>query len=194
MAKLWRSVTGEFGRRYSPRPTRSTCPARCSRSRYSLGTPISSTSRGRTMGNFRASASTRSALAGGCITYTVSLICQRYATVSVYPSSDHTCPTSHSLGRQPKGRFRLPINSHYPFPRVPEGSFECHLCLVANYIAILITRTPFGWPLLLFTWKKSTKRPAGRAFRQFCRKKLAQEPLLLRRAAPGKNPRRRGRA
>ena len=42
---------------------------------------------------------------------------------------------SHSLGRQPKGQFRLPINSHYPFPRVPEGSFECHSCLVMNYIA-----------------------------------------------------------
>jgi len=42
---------------------------------------------------------------------------------------------SHSLGRQPKAQFRLPINSHYPFPRIPEGSFECHSCLVMNYIA-----------------------------------------------------------
>jgi hypothetical protein len=54
------------------------------------------------------------------------------------PSSQcHTCPNSHSLGRKPKGQFRLPINSHYPFPRVPEGSFECHSCLVINYIAIV---------------------------------------------------------
>ena len=42
---------------------------------------------------------------------------------------------SHSLGHKPKGQFRLPINSHYPFPRVPEGSFECHSCLVMNHIA-----------------------------------------------------------
>ena len=26
--------------------------------------------------------------------------------------------TSPSLGRKPKGQFRLPFNSHYPFPRV----------------------------------------------------------------------------
>jgi len=25
---------------------------------------------------------------------------------------------SHSVGRKPKGPFQLPINSHYPFPRV----------------------------------------------------------------------------
>jgi hypothetical protein len=40
-----------------------------------------------------------------------------------------------SRGREPKGPFQLPINSQYPFPRVPEGSFECHSCLVMNYIA-----------------------------------------------------------
>jgi hypothetical protein len=42
---------------------------------------------------------------------------------------------SHSLGRKPKGQNRLPFNSHYPFPRVPQGSFDCHSCLVINYIA-----------------------------------------------------------
>jgi hypothetical protein len=42
---------------------------------------------------------------------------------------------SRSLGCKPKGQFPLPINSHYPFPRVPEGSFECHSCLVMNHIA-----------------------------------------------------------
>ena len=42
---------------------------------------------------------------------------------------------SRSLGDKPKGEFRLPINSHYPFPRVPKGSFKCHSCLVMNYIA-----------------------------------------------------------
>jgi hypothetical protein len=42
---------------------------------------------------------------------------------------------SHFLGRKPKGQNRLPIDSHYLFLRVPEGSFECHSCLVINYIA-----------------------------------------------------------
>src|SRR5208283_2021258 len=32
------------------------------------------------------------------------------------------------------------------------------------------------------------ERPAGRTFRQLCRKQLAQKPLLLRRAAPGEIP------
>jgi hypothetical protein len=51
-------------------------------------------------------------------------------------ASDNACASdSQSLGRKPKGQFRLPINSHYPFPRVSEGSFECHSCLVMNYIA-----------------------------------------------------------
>ena len=30
---------------------------------------------------------------------------------------------SHPLGRKLKGQFLLPINSQFPFPRVPEGSF-----------------------------------------------------------------------
>src|SRR6266496_2343274 len=46
-----------------------------------------------------------------------------------------TCPNSDFLGRKPKGRNRLPFNSQYPFPRVPQGSFECHSCLVMNHIA-----------------------------------------------------------
>jgi hypothetical protein len=49
---------------------------------------------------------------------------------------DNACASnSHSLERKPKGQNPLPFNSHYPFPRVPQGSFECHSCLVMNHIA-----------------------------------------------------------
>src|ERR1035441_1610422 len=36
------------------------------------------------------------------------------------------------LGRFPKAKTyktRLPLDSHYPFPGVPEGSLSCHSCL-----------------------------------------------------------------
>ena len=101
-AKLWCSVTGEFGSRYSPRPTRSNSPARCSRSRYSLATPMPSTSRGRTNGDSRASARTRSDLVDCCGTYAVGRICIHYAKVSRAKFISHDPRLSVQLRRFPE--------------------------------------------------------------------------------------------
>jgi hypothetical protein len=53
-------------------------------------------------------------------------------------------------------------------------------------------QNPFRFATRLIHLEEIHKRSAGRTFRQLCWKQLTQEPLLLRRAAPGEIPEDRG--